>query len=320
MNTRNVVTYILSSFLIISVFTFSVPQTNAETACVFTRHLDLDIEGEDVRCLQKFLNNTGYVISQSGVGSPGRETNQYKNLTQAAVIKWQKDNNLYPPIGYFGDQSISQYKKLTATTQKVKTSDQTAELLSQVEALQKKLVVSQSVSSSVKTSSPSSDEKKYRSEFKKVVDMIEDAEDEKSDGNYDSDQKSSIVDDIDDAKEALFDSVVSFFKNNFDNALDDLYEALDDAEDAFEDAGGQTEEDKIDDFIEDLEDEIDDAEDEIEEAEDDGDDVDDAEEYLEEAEDALERAEEEYDDKDYNNAIKYAKKAQDYAEEAEDEL
>jgi peptidoglycan hydrolase-like protein with peptidoglycan-binding domain len=82
-----------------------VAVSSTSTKCTFTRDLQLGVTGDDVKCLQKYLNSHGFVIAASGVGSPGHETGEYKALTEAAVIKWQKANKLVPAIGYFGAQS-----------------------------------------------------------------------------------------------------------------------------------------------------------------------------------------------------------------------
>ena len=43
----------------------------------FTRDLQLGDAGEDVRRLQVFLNNHGFMVAEAGVGSPGRETQTF---------------------------------------------------------------------------------------------------------------------------------------------------------------------------------------------------------------------------------------------------
>ncbi len=69
---------------------------------VYTRDLDLNMLGEDVKALQQFLNKNGFIIAQTGPGSLGNETNKFGGATKAALIKFQKANDLSPAIGYFG--------------------------------------------------------------------------------------------------------------------------------------------------------------------------------------------------------------------------
>ena len=57
---------------------------------VFTRGLNIFSLGDDVRELQKFLNTHGFVIAQSGVGSPGNETTVFGPLTADALVKFQE--------------------------------------------------------------------------------------------------------------------------------------------------------------------------------------------------------------------------------------
>ena len=67
---------------------------------------DIDLEKDDitepVRNLQKILNQLGYTIASSGPGSPGNETNIFGSLTEKALIQFQKDNGIWPSIGYYG--------------------------------------------------------------------------------------------------------------------------------------------------------------------------------------------------------------------------
>lgn len=71
-------------------------------ASLFTKDLRLGTTGEDVRALQQFLNANGYVVSDSGVGSAGNETDYFGRLTQQALVKYQKDKGINPSVGYFG--------------------------------------------------------------------------------------------------------------------------------------------------------------------------------------------------------------------------
>lgn len=76
--------------------------TNSDTTYKFNRDLELGDEGEDVRQLQMYLNKNGFIISSSGVGSPGNESTYFGSATQAALIKFQKAKNIIPAAGYFG--------------------------------------------------------------------------------------------------------------------------------------------------------------------------------------------------------------------------
>ncbi len=67
----------VSLFVVLSV----LPTTASAATCSFTRDLEFGDTGEDVRCLQKYLNESGHTIAQSGAGSPGMETGEFKTLT-----------------------------------------------------------------------------------------------------------------------------------------------------------------------------------------------------------------------------------------------
>jgi hypothetical protein len=75
---------------------------NNTNSSEFTRDLELNDVNEEVKMLQQFLNKNDYVISQSGPGSVGNETNIFGSLTKAALIRFQQDNNILPAAGYFG--------------------------------------------------------------------------------------------------------------------------------------------------------------------------------------------------------------------------
>ena len=83
--------------------TLQAQQAGTATACTFTRSLYLGVSaGDDVMCLQQYLNSAGSQVAASGAGSPGSETRTYGPLTQAAVAKWQAANGVSPAVGYFG--------------------------------------------------------------------------------------------------------------------------------------------------------------------------------------------------------------------------
>lgn len=84
----------------------------SSTSCNFTRNLTVGVTGEDVRCLQKYLNGAGYKVANSGAGSLGAESTYFGSLTQAAVAKWQAGNSVSPAAGYFGAISRAKYATL----------------------------------------------------------------------------------------------------------------------------------------------------------------------------------------------------------------
>ena len=68
---------------------------------VFTRNLQLGMVGEDVKELQKYLNNYGFLVSEIGAGSRGNETTFFGVRTKQALIKFQEQNadTILKPLG-----------------------------------------------------------------------------------------------------------------------------------------------------------------------------------------------------------------------------
>ena len=87
----------------------SAPAAGGAEKCAFTRALTVGSRGDDVMCLQKYLNSAGYTIAASGAGSPGNETTYFGGLTKAAVAKWQAAMGVSPAVGYFGSISRAKY-------------------------------------------------------------------------------------------------------------------------------------------------------------------------------------------------------------------
>lgn len=72
-----------------------VNQSTSTSEFIFTRDLEINMEGNDVRELQQYLIGAGYSI-------PAGPSNFFGPQTEAALIQFQIDNNISPAIGYFG--------------------------------------------------------------------------------------------------------------------------------------------------------------------------------------------------------------------------
>ena len=94
-------------------FALSGTPVFAQTAasCDFSRTLSIGMTGDDVRCLQVYLNTTSHKIATTGVGSPGNETTSYGSLTEAAVLSWQKANSVSGANGNFGPWFTSKIQR-----------------------------------------------------------------------------------------------------------------------------------------------------------------------------------------------------------------
>lgn len=82
--------------------------------CSFTRDLTVGVTGDDVKCLQQYLNSTATKVASSGVGSAGNESMFFGPLTRSAVAAWQAANGVSPAAGYFGSISRAKYNSLVA--------------------------------------------------------------------------------------------------------------------------------------------------------------------------------------------------------------
>ena len=91
--------------------------------CEITRTLRVRARGEDVRCLQRYLNQAGFQLAASGAGSPGNESRFFGPRTKAAVVRWQESHRagVLTPVGLakgsgiFGPASFSWYVTLVRT-------------------------------------------------------------------------------------------------------------------------------------------------------------------------------------------------------------
>ncbi|MDP2703736.1 MAG: peptidoglycan-binding domain-containing protein [bacterium] len=85
-------------------------------SCSFTRDLTMGAKGDDVKCLQQYLNASGNAVAASGVGSSGNESTYFGTLTKNALAKWQAANSVSPAVGYFGPISRAKYTSVAAAT------------------------------------------------------------------------------------------------------------------------------------------------------------------------------------------------------------
>lgn len=82
----------------------------AKTNLVFTRDLKLGDRGSDVKKLQEYLNQRGFIVAASGNGSPGQESELFGPGTASALKKFQesyaeillKPYGLTEGTGFFG--------------------------------------------------------------------------------------------------------------------------------------------------------------------------------------------------------------------------
>ena len=86
------------------------PEVKISSELVFKRDLKMGDRGLDVKLLQEYLNQKGFIVAESGVGSPGRETELFGENTRKALKRFQEANSaiilepygLTEGTGYFG--------------------------------------------------------------------------------------------------------------------------------------------------------------------------------------------------------------------------
>jgi peptidoglycan hydrolase-like protein with peptidoglycan-binding domain len=228
--------------LLVVIFGFTT-SVNAET-CNFNRNLEVGDSGEDVKCLQKYLNNAGFIIANSGVGSPGNETNLFGALTKTALSKWQADKGISPKSGFWGPLSIAKYRSLYSS------SGQETPKINEIEPIVKYVT--------------DNEKEDALDAINKAVNSIEDAREAIDDSNVSDDEIEDAEEELEDIQKDFFEMMNIFFEGDYAEVKKRAKNIQKNTEDVNEDVGGGYEE-----KLEDLEDEIDNARDEIEEMEDD---------------------------------------------------
>ncbi len=82
-------------------FLNNIAQAQESCPNVLTKELKINQIDLEVKELQKYLNRNGFLLAESGPGSPGKETNFFGELTKTALIKFQTKNNIEPVSGIF---------------------------------------------------------------------------------------------------------------------------------------------------------------------------------------------------------------------------
>jgi hypothetical protein len=68
----------------------------------FTKSLSFGMIDPEVQELQKYLNNNGFPVTLSGVGSLGYENKRFGPATRAALARFQAAKGIKPSVGFFG--------------------------------------------------------------------------------------------------------------------------------------------------------------------------------------------------------------------------
>ncbi|MCB9811234.1 MAG: peptidoglycan-binding protein [Candidatus Nomurabacteria bacterium] len=286
--------------------------------CQFSRTLEDGVDGEDVRCLQRYLNASGFQIAESGPGAPGGETSLFRTLTREAVVKWQQAKKITPASGVFGDKSRAVYMMDVLAKLQLEKSKQEAPLvtINPISVVKPQPTVVAQV-----TSSNTKDKEEAERQIIFVLAMIIDAYEEI--GNIrsdDPDEAADIDEDVQSALRDLGDVLEQYFDGEFKRSKSLALDVLDDATDSFEDAGGESDKSKAEDILDDVEDLYNDIDDLIDEAEDEDEEVGDAPDLLGEAKDHLDDAKDAFDDGVYSQAISDALDAEELLEEARGEI
>lgn len=296
-------------------FAAGVLMAQAAVSCNFTRDLEVGSQGEDVRCLQKYLNGAGFTVAVSGPGAPGGETSIFREQTAKAVQKWQAANGL-SNSGFFGPLSREKFKALIGAAAGAPTGD------SAVAALQNRLteLTNQLNQAKAAAQTPTVTNGEAKNLILDALAKIDDAEEQIEEAEDDGQDVTDAEDGVQDARDDLFDAIRAYFNNDFAKASKYANNSIGNAEDAFEDAGGESQADKVEEYIDTLWDDLESAQATIDEADDDGKSVSESQDLLDQAEDLLNDAEDELDDENLDEAESLAEDAEDLIDESLDSI
>src|SRR5680860_21131 len=311
----SLVTYFVLLFAVL------IPVVSSAEQCNFTRDLELETVGDDVVCLQKYLNTSGFAISSSGVGSAGHETNQFKSLTKKALIDWQLANGVTPASGYFGSVSRQKYLKLiVGVSEQTVSSDIAAEIKAKLVSLTSQLEEAKKEKEKASLAASVSSDSDTRKAIESALEKINKAEDQIDEAIDDGKSVTDANSDIKKSRGYFFDALTTYFDGNFSETIKLLDKSERYSDDAIESAGGETTETKTESYLNDVQDILDETEDQIDDADDDGRNVEEARNIFEEAQVLLDQASDKFDGNDFNKANALARDAEDRAYDSLDSI
>ena len=80
-------------------------KSDSSVVSVFTKDLRLGDTDSEAKLLQIYLNTHGYIISATGAGTPGNETDYFGQKTAQALTKLQKASGITPASGFLGPKT-----------------------------------------------------------------------------------------------------------------------------------------------------------------------------------------------------------------------
>jgi len=105
--------------------------TSVSLPSSFNRNLGYGDVGSDVKALQEYLNKKGFIIAETGLGSPGNETDEFGSRTKAALARFQEafrtdildPLNLTAGTGFLGSYTRG-YIRITLESEEVQEAFQ----------------------------------------------------------------------------------------------------------------------------------------------------------------------------------------------------
>jgi peptidoglycan hydrolase-like protein with peptidoglycan-binding domain len=281
----------------------------ANTKCNLSRDLTLGDQGEDIRCLQRYLNNSGFIVAPSGVGSRGNETSLFRGLTKEAVIRWQAANGISPATGTFGPKSRAKYSQLILSTSAQPNSTNT-------------------MATTNSTTNLNNDDKDKKDSEKLIIkahETLSTAIGSVNSSGADTTKMKKARLYLDDARLNFSDALEQYFSQKYNKVSGYLNEMTDNTQDALKTAGvksastsSSASSSKAKKAISNAENSIEDAEDAVDDSDASSSKIKKAKTLIKDAKKILNKATDALDDRDYGEAIDFAEEAKNLAEDAED--